>query len=107
MIYGTGEVSSGTMRSADLLDAFASALIDLARRNLESGHIAAYHAKNDFILAGRAQMLAEIIEARQTDETEQEADLANEEVNSLVESLEAYAAPYCYFGANEGFAYVS
>ena len=83
MVYGSiGSISWGTMRNEDLMDSFADELERLAKAN------------------DRLSEFSELLlDARQTDP---EDDSASDVVNDLMDALGEFAAPYCYFGANEG-----
>jgi hypothetical protein len=81
-----GSVSSGTLRSEDLLDAFARELRQIAKHEDHPGN-----------KAGIEDLLSEIdaIEDYDTDE-------ADDLVDDCIDYLNEYCPPYCYFGANEG-----
>ena len=76
-----GSISTGTLRSEDLLSAFASELEWLGN-------------EDDKPLIFEANAM---LEAEELDENEA-ADL----VNDLIDALSEHAPPYCYFGAHEG-----
>lgn len=76
-----GSISTGTLRSEDLLSAFASELEWLGN-------------EDDKPLVFEANAM---LEAEELDENEA-ADL----VNDLIDALSEHAPPYCYFGAHEG-----
>ena len=75
-----GSISSGTLRTEDLLSAFASEL-----RYLANGH------PGNLTLADEADAVEDF-----------DSDEAVELVNDLIDILNEYAPPYCYFGAHEG-----
>ncbi len=82
-----GSISSGTLRSEDLLETYVDQLILLECQS--------EHLKD-------AKYLLKLIfaDAKLTDEqTELMEDLVNE---SLIRELASYAPPYCYFGCSEG-----
>lgn len=87
-----GEVSHGTMRSADLIDSFTWEL----RHNTPDGATV------------YADLLAECAawKAAENDESAPVQDIHEEQgcelVNELIDALQDYAPPYCYFGTNEG-----
>lgn len=96
MKYATpGSISSGTLRTEDLLDAFAFELEDLVQRNAEAW------CSDD----GRAQRdayLALVAEAREMDPDDDDVEFADETSTLLEEALQDFAPPYFYFGTNEG-----
>ena len=75
-----GTISHGTLRSEDLLAAFADELEYLCKAN-------------DLPVDGLVQ------EARDVDP---DSDAGSEIVNELIDALNEFAPPYCYFGAHEG-----
>ena len=81
-----GSISTGTLRTEDLLEAFAAEL-DGLRGTSRSHYQLVFDAQNRYYLDdGR-------------DEREEEAA---EIVNELIDALNEYAPPFCYFGALEG-----
>lgn len=76
-----GSISHGTLRTEDLLSAFA----------WELRHIATPDDKASLALCDEA-------DAVDADSDE----MADELVNELADALNEYAPPYCYFGAHEG-----
>ena len=86
--YGElGSISSGTMRTEDLIPEFLYTLEHLAKLNKRKDHIA--------------------IVKRISKDSEREGYYDSEESSwdlneDLFNALNEYAAPYCYFGANEG-----
>lgn len=88
-----GSVSSGTMRDADLLSAFADTLRDLCGDN--AAHVA---------LCDEADKLWDVIEGFADDVTQEQLAEAEESaadvVQELFDALEEYAPPYAYFGAH-------
>jgi hypothetical protein len=78
-----GSISSGTLRTEDLLPAFADALEDLVNAN------GGFWANRNLLIA----------EARAVDP---QSDDADELVQELQDALQEFAPPYCYFGAHEG-----
>lgn len=99
-----GSISSGTMRTEDLLETYADELEYLMKREDK-------RVKNDNqqaaltgnVLAevnGRHVEYAKLItEARDIDP---DSDEASELVDELADALQEYAPAYCYFGAHEG-----
>lgn len=83
-----GTVSHGTLRTADLLDAFASELEHCLQR------FGAEKSKEE-----RERLQKVIGDARELDP---DAEHAPETVNELMDELNAFAPPYAYFGAIEG-----
>lgn len=95
-----GSISSGTLRTEDLLSSFTSELEWQISRN---GKFLAM--PENFALRDRlAKLLGEAQDAWQDDgETLQDEETASEIVNDLQDALcENFAAPYCVFGAHEG-----
>ena len=88
-----GSVSHGTLRTADLLDAFASELEYQVQRNADAWC-------SDEGRKERDRYLAIVAEAREIDPDSEDADyLVNEE---LIDALQEFAPPYAYFGAHPG-----
>ncbi len=88
-----GTVIHGTMRTEDLLDAFASALEDCVQRNADTWC-------SDEGRMQRDAYMAMIGTAREIDPDGEDADeFLNED---LFSALNQFAAPYCYFGAHQG-----
>ena len=95
-----GSISHGTLKTEDLLTAFADALETLV--------------KNDPDMTGDGSLalrVTAIREARQLVELSNELgdawdgnheELALDALDSLREWLDGYAPPYCYFGTTEG-----
>jgi hypothetical protein len=84
-----GSVSSGTMRTEDLIPAFAWELNYYLKRQPKSFKRAEYR---------KLIREAEKIEKEETFDTEE----AGYTLEELFEALETFAPPYCYFGAHEG-----
>lgn len=90
-----GSISSGTLRTEDLLEAFADALENIVRGEQSEER--------------SGELMAPVYEARElldkdsdcwTDEEHEAASwLANED---LMDALNEHAPPYCYFGAHPG-----
>jgi hypothetical protein len=79
-----GSISHGTLRTIDLLRAFA---FDLS------------YLSGDYVaLVNRADERHEAINVDSDNETSEDSDLVNE----LIDALNELAPPYCYFGAHEG-----
>jgi hypothetical protein len=87
-----GEVSSGTLRSEDLLSAF-SAELDYQLKRQVSRFPRAAHRK----LIRDAEKMLETME-----DAEHEPDGASDLVAELEDALCGFAPPYGYFGAAEG-----
>lgn len=88
MCYGSlGTISHATLRTEDLLEAFADELEHLVQANGKTG------------MAN--QTAVDLInDAREVEDFDSEE--ASEIVQELSDALNEYAPPYCYFGANEG-----
>jgi hypothetical protein len=84
-----GSISHGACRAGDLLEAFASELEDCVTRNF------------GLDLAERERLTALVWDAREADP---ESDSATDLIDGLSTELQAFAPPYCYFGAHEGDA---
>lgn len=86
-----GSISHGTLKIDDLLEAFGWELQHIEGATAE--HLA---------LANEARQLAHAYTFADSDETEDEADRANDLVDKLTEALNELAPAYCYFSAHEG-----
>lgn len=81
-----GTISHGTLRSVDLLEAFADEL-----NRLEEDHHLVIEARAVLTLMANAWTIEESM-----------PDAVSDLVNALQDALSEYAPPYCYFGTNEG-----
>lgn len=103
MVYATiGTVSHATLRTDDLLDAFATELEYHVQRNAlawsdESGRRL---RDNHMELIGRAREYKG--EGEDGSELFSEGEGATELISELIDALNEFAAPYCYFGTLEG-----
>ncbi len=88
-----GSISTGTLRTEDLLDAFASELEHHVQRNADEWC-------SDEGRARRDECLALVGEAREVEDGSSHA--ADEIVCALEERLQDFAPPYAYFGAHPG-----
>jgi hypothetical protein len=88
-----GSISSGTMRTEDVLAAFSAELKYHVQRN-------AAEWCSDGGRAERDRLLKLVAEAEATEDFD--SDEASELVTELEDELSAFAPPYCYFGAHEG-----
>lgn len=85
-----GTVSHGTLRTEDLLDTFADELEYQVQRD-----------ENLYLTPSiRDALLKSVWDAREI--TDFESELAADMVNELIDQLNEYAPPYCYFGSHEG-----
>jgi hypothetical protein len=94
-----GSISHGTLRTADLLNAFCNELEWQLRRN---GNYFAHPENRE---EGRKihELCGECQDQYEEDgETLKDEDTASELVESLTDSLQQFAPAYCYFGAHEG-----
>ena len=82
-----GTISHGTLRTEDLLQAFADAVYDASGNVPFASHV---------MLVRRAEAL---LESNTDLETSEEA---SQTVADLQDALQEYAPPWCYFGAIEG-----
>lgn len=89
-----GSISSGTMRSEDLVPDFAWTLASLTKENRPE------HIENLLSEAGawEEQGDSDMSDDAESDWQEAGADL----VNDLIDALNEYAPPYAYFGAHPG-----
>lgn len=83
-----GAISSGTLRTEDLLQAFADELEYHVKRNKGARGIG---------LPAKRKLVREAYAVDAGDEL-----YADEIVQELSDALETFAPPYAYFGANEG-----
>ncbi len=90
-----GSISHGTLRTDDLLAAFASELEDIVQRNAEKWCSDEGRKERDGLL----QLIAE---AQDLIEKEGVDDEKSDIIETLGDTLNEYAPPYCYFGTNEG-----
>lgn len=86
-----GSISHGTLRTEDLLSAFADALEDCVQHNAEMWC-------SDEGRATRDEMLTAVAEARELDPESKEA---GEMLADLEVLLDQFAPPYTYFGVHE------
>jgi hypothetical protein len=92
-----GSVSSGTMRSQDLLDSFASELdYQLGRQSSR------YPRKEHRALIREARRCLRHMENGTAKQAEQAEDEASDIVNELMDALDEFAPPYMHFGAHDG-----
>lgn len=82
-----GAISSGTMRTEDLLATFGSELEYHVRRN---------KGKRGLGLPAKRKLIAEAARV------DPESEVADEIVSELIDALENFAPPYAYFGTTEG-----
>lgn len=88
-----GTVSHGTLRTEDLIDAFADELEWQIQRNGD-------HFSMPEHFAARDRLNALVHDAREwTPESNEDGD---EFVNELADALDEFAPPYAYFGAHIG-----
>jgi hypothetical protein len=89
-----GSISSGTLRTEDLLVAFADELEHHVQRNAEEWCSRRGRKRRD-------ELLALVTETRDGS-IEDEGDLADAVLEELQDALGEFAPPYTYFGAHEG-----
>ena len=85
-----GSISSGTLRTEDLLSSFAFELEDLVQRNASAWW-------RPFGRQLRDAYMSLIGAAREVDP---DSEAALDVVEELADALAAFAPPYCYFGAH-------
>ena len=92
-----GSISSGTMRTEDLLDTLTSELEHQVQRNAKAWCSDQGRAQRDAYLALAA-------EANEIDYESEDCDqeAAEETLASLFDALNEFAPPYAYFGAHPG-----
>lgn len=92
-----GSISSGTLRTEDLLEAFADELERAARE--QAPHLGALNPD----LMGVVNDARALLDKDPDDWTEEDADTASWLVNEdLFNALNEHAPPYWYFGAHPG-----
>jgi hypothetical protein len=95
-----GSVSSGTLRSEDLIPAFCDCLDDLKQELALS--VQPGDELETVQRCSQIDGLLSMIEQNQGDEGYYDSEEAQDDLGNLVEWLETFAPPYCYFGAHEG-----
>ena len=90
-----GVTSEGTLRTEDLLEAFANELRALIRKN--KGH-------RGLDLPGKRSLLKKVdgFLERENDDSDAWQDAADAWFQDLMDALESFAPPYAYFGTLEG-----
>jgi hypothetical protein len=97
--FRLGSVSTGTLRTEDLLTAFMDTLDELIEAStFEKGA----DAPDRVDRVGRVQARLGEIERRMQQEGYHETEEAQEDLEYVRTELESYAPPYVYFGAAEG-----
>jgi hypothetical protein len=94
-----GSISHGTLRTADLLEAFAGELEYQVHRNAKEWRSDNGRKQLDAFLKLIGEVSELIDEASEIDPEDNEAmDIVAE----LQDALEYFSLPYCYFGTHEG-----
>lgn len=88
-----GSISSGTLRTPDLLESFANELDYHVQRNAAGW-------SSDDGRATRNKFIQLVWLAREF--AEDDGETGTSLVDELIDALTAFAPAYCYFGANEG-----
>ena len=99
-----GSVSSGTMRPEDLIPAFSDALDNLKDELITSLSSQATFEETETVkqrVAGIDSFLAEI-ETRQESPDYYESEDSGWDLESLFDTLDKFAPPYCGFGSHPG-----
>lgn len=86
-----GSISTGTLRTADLVDAFAGELADLDADNAHAALLAECDAWQEFDE-----------DNEDSDAVDSHASLGDDLVAELGDALNEFAPPYGYFGAHSG-----
>lgn len=94
--YPMGSISSGTMRSEDLIPSFLWELKHLAKAHNRKDHINLYNEINDRIMQGDDDQQAGC------EHPYYDSEDADYDLEALFDALNEYAAPYFYFGAHPG-----
>lgn len=107
MYADLGTISHGTLRGADLLEAFADALDTLTKRAVDAAELSGSDARDAFKLILEAEeCVAELDTLESVPLNDPDVSSAHERAGDLIEALTdalgEYAPPYCYFGAHEG-----
>lgn len=90
-----GSVSDGSLRDEDLLEAFSDALEDLMMRNPGLSH------KHRSGLADLVRDAREHLDVAEGNRDYAHGRAVQDILNDLVEALEGFVPPYCYFGFRE------
>lgn len=99
-----GSVSSGTLRPEDLIPAFIDALDGIREQLAAPGSTTEAPA----VLADRVRQSESLdyflgdMEVRQRTSNYYEGEIAERDLDQLTDLLDAYAPPYCHFGAHPG-----
>lgn len=88
-----GSISSGTMRTEDLLPCFASELEYHIRNNADAWRSREGRVERDRLMA---------IVGDANDIEDYDSEEADDMVDTLFDELDAFAPPYAYFGAHPG-----
>jgi hypothetical protein len=99
--YPMGSISHGTMREEDLIPDFCANLYHCAKVSKSNGH---YHTIGDVTAKTRKAhvKLVKDIEERMEEPKYFEDGDSTDDLESLFDALNEYAAPYFYFGAHPG-----
>ena len=89
--YPIGSVSSGTMRTEDLIPTFVVELMFQSTRR-DSGVSDRESHRGLAMRVGRAIR----------EDGYYDTDASNSDLESLFDALDCYSAPYCYFGSHPG-----
>lgn len=95
-----GSISHGTMRTQDLLSAFADELERLMQKGAPDAPTSSDWRESFTTLIADARHHVRLIEEQRSGERENEE--AHFVLEDLFDALWAYAPPSCYFGAHEG-----
>jgi hypothetical protein len=104
MIDKIGDVSTGTLRQADLLSRFADTLEALLGNAIAAGETTIVDARRQLVLIADAKEVHNMLEfgAAIDADADADADAASDLIAELIETLDQYALPFTYFGTHDG-----
>ena len=103
MIYAElGEISSGTMRNADLIPVLTTALSNIVATNGRAGYQATTSVIATLACANLMESLLDQTEGDALADDLADTEAASELVQEIFDALQEYAPPFATFGALEG-----